>query len=282
MFLIMFGLGLNLKAKDFSSLFQVPRILVAGVLAQLLLLPLLALLMVLVFSPPAEVAVGIMIVSFAPGGATSNLITHFADGDTAFSIVLTTLTSLITPFTMPILTLISLSMLMGEGQQIDFPVLTVMMRLLVITLLPVLLGILVNYRLPVLCSYLKPLMKRLSILLFFGVVVLLTYNSWGQIQQHIGQLAPLCLALAITAMGVGYGIGRGLKTGPARAITLTVEIGIQNAGTALLMTVGVLNSPLISIGPLVYGILMQIPALGLVLWVLLARRKRTVFLSSGS
>ena len=171
---------------------------------------------------------------------------------------------------------------MGEGQQIDFPVLTAMMRLLMITLLPVLLGILVNYRLPVLCSYLKPLMKRLSILLFLGVVASLTYRSWGQIQQHIEQLAPLCLTLAIIAMGAGFGIGRGLKTGPARAITLTVEIGIQNAGTALLMTMGVLNSPLISISPLVYGILMQIPALGLIVWVFLGRRKRAAVLSSGS
>ncbi len=264
LFSIMLGLGLNLRAYHFAALLRQPGRLAVGAVGQLLILPMLALLVVTVASLPPAMAVGLMILSFAPGGATSNMITHLCRGDTAFSVALTTLTSLIIPFTLPLLTLLALEHWLGQQQSLVFPVLPAIIKLMLVTILPVVVGIWLNSRFPAACSRLKGVVKGASLSFLLIVVIGLTVSGWAQIGGHLPLLLPACLGLAVAAMVVGYLVARIAGYGRELKLTLAVEIGIQNAGTALLVTAGILHNTDMTISALTYGVVMQLPALLLI------------------
>jgi len=98
---IMLSMGLVLHAQHFLAVFSRPRAVWVGLLGQMVGVPLLALLVVVATGMSGALAVGLMVLSFSPGGTTSNLFTQLAKGDLPLSISLTTIAGVITPFTLP-------------------------------------------------------------------------------------------------------------------------------------------------------------------------------------
>ena len=93
--LIMLGLGASLTTKDFTRVFQNPKVFFVGLICQLIVLPIIGYLLIIILKTPIELALGVMLIAAAPGGVTSNVLTKFADGDVALSISLTAFASLI-------------------------------------------------------------------------------------------------------------------------------------------------------------------------------------------
>jgi BASS family bile acid:Na+ symporter len=266
LFIIMLSVGMSLRFADFVSIARQPVPIFLGIFAQLLLLPVLGWIVVQLFALPVLLAAGLMILTFAPGGATSNAITLLARGDTALSVSLTAINSLIIPFTLPLLTALMLAWLSLETTLIRFPVAEAIGQMMLITLLPVILGMLFSHYFNQLGSRVQPLFRSLALILMLMTVILLVVSSWDRLIVLLPQLALPVLVLVIAAMGLGYLLARLVGLGEAQQITLLVEVGLQNAGTALLVTSTLLQSPEMSASALVYGVLMQLPALLLIVW----------------
>lgn len=266
LFSIMLGVGMTLRRVDFARLLAAPRALLAGLLGQLLVLPLLGVAVLWWAELPPLLAAGLMILTFAPGGATSNMLTLLARGDTALSITLTALTSLITPFSLPLLTLLVLERLGLGAQMGDFPVVPTIAKVLLVTLLPVLLGMLMARCRPALCARMVRPVKICSLLFMVLIVTGIVRANWEQLPELIAQVGPVALLLAVCALGAGYLLAWLFRLDQARRVTLALEVGIQNAGTALLVTGGLLHNAQMSASALIYGVLMQLPALLILLW----------------
>ncbi|MFY0675869.1 MAG: bile acid:sodium symporter family protein [Neptuniibacter sp.] len=264
LFLIMLGVGMSLKIADFQFLLRQPKAVLIGVLAQLFVLPLLGALIVMLFSLPAPLAVGIMVLTFAPGGATSNMITYLCRGDTALSICLTGITGLITPFTMPFMTLLAISVLMGEKQAMAFPVAVTVLKLLVISVLPAILGILINRKWPEFCNSIQKAIKIVAATFLILVVFAIVKSNWERLPDLVLLTGPAVICLVTMAMLTGYGIARKTGLTGKQGLTLSIEVGIQNAAIALLITGGILQNPEMSASALIYGVLMNIPAFALI------------------
>ena len=266
LFAVMFAVGLSLSVKDFGMLFSRPGVLLLGALLQLLLLPLLGLAVVMLFDLPAVLAAGLMIVTFAPGGATSNLICLLCRADTALSVSLTVLSGLIIPFTLPVLSVFALQQLQLGGLAIDLPVGPTIGKLLAIGVLPVMLGMLFRHWQTEFCIRAQRWIKAAAALIMLLVVITLTVAQIQGLMQLLAVLALPVLTLATGAMLLAYMAGHRLEMGTPRALTLAIETGIQNAGTGLVITAVVLQNTDMSAAVLLYGILMQVPALGLIIW----------------
>lgn len=260
LFTIMFGVGITLRVSEFKSYIQNPKPVIIGALAQLLLLPLIGLIVVTVFALPPAMAVGIMILTFAPGGATSNMITLLARGDTAMSVSLTAVSGLVTPFTIPLLAFFAVAYWLGEQAAIAFPVLETMLKLFAIAVLPAILGVIVNHLWPEFCRKAEGTVKIMACLFLFIVVLGIVRANWDSLPALILQLGPAVLSLVMIAMGGGYLLASKLAMSQAQSVTLAVELGIQNAATALMVTTVILDNPVMSASALIYGILMNIPA----------------------
>lgn len=259
--LIMLSMGMMLKTTDFQLVSQHPKAFFIGLFAQMILVPLLALLLLQIFKLPPLLAVGLLILSFSPGGTTSNLFSYMAKGDVALSIALTTAASFITPFSIPFLTELAISMQLGENQDIVIPIGLTMKRLFIVTLLPVIIGMLWRIFKPALADKIQPLIHRVSVVLFLAVIFSMIISQWDNMPTFLSQVGIIVTIMIVMAMLIGYYSAKLTGLTPQQVKTLSIEVGMQNGGMALIVTQGVLNNPTMSIVPVIYGLLMLIPVL---------------------
>lgn len=267
LFIIMLGMGLTLRVPDFSRLIHRPKPVIAGLILQLIFLPLLTFMLVTVAELPAMLAVGLLIVSFAPGGATSNMISHLCRADTALSISLTALSSLIVPFTLPWLTWFSMEYFLGKGVLVELPLFSTIVKLILVTLAPVAIGMMVNSIWPEMCRLIDRPVKILSLVFMFAVVAMISWANRVALPELMPILSPVILIMASSAIVLSALIARYLlRQNTEISLTLGIETGIQNAGTGLLVTGALLQQPEMSLAVLLYGILMQLPIVLLIIW----------------
>lgn len=272
LFTIMLGMGMSLVVNDFRRVVARPRGVFLGIGLQMLWLPLIGLAVVTLFRLPTELALGLIILTFAPGGATSNMIAFLCRADTALSITLTAIVSLITPFTLPLLAAMAFHFWVGDAGAIPFPVMETMAKLVFVTLLPVIIGMALNHYFPRFCDRSVKPVKVLSILFLLLIIVGIARANWDQLPTYISVVGPAVIVMALFAIGSSFWIARRLGLYEPQALSIGIEVGIQNAGTALIVTGTILQSPVMSASALIYGILMQIPALILIAYRTVGRR----------
>ena len=268
--LIMLSMGLTLKSKDFQAVINAPKAFFVGLSAQMLLVPLLALVLLQLFKLPPVLAVGLLVLSFSPGGTTSNLFSFMAKGDVALSIALTTVASFITPFSIPLLTELALQSQLGENASIVLPVALTMKRLFIVTILPVVLGMLLRAFKPDWADKIQPLIHKFAVSLFLAVIFSMIYRFFGKAPKHLAQIITITSIMIVLAMLAGFILSRLAKLNAKQLKTNTIEIGMQNGGMALIVTQGILNNQQMSVVPVIYGLIMLIP---IVIFVLVSRQQ---------
>jgi len=268
--LIMLSMGMMLKTADFQQVAKHPKAFFIGLSAQMLLVPLLALLLLQVFKLPPLLAVGLLILSFSPGGTTSNLFSYMAKGDVALSIALTTAASFITPFSIPFLTELAMQSQMGENTSIVIPVGLTMKRLIVVTIFPVLFGMTLRYFKGSWADKIQPFIHKIAVSLFIAVILSMVFKLSNKMPEFLPQVATITSIMIIIALSIGYNIAKLAGLNSQQTKTISIEVGMQNGGMALIVTQGVLNNQSMSIVPVIYGLTMLIPV---ILFVLISRRE---------
>lgn len=257
--LIMLSLGLTILPVDFARQFTAPRAMLVGLAAQMLLVPTIALLVVMFFKLPPALAAGLMILSFCPGGVTSNWFSHMAGANVPLSISLTVIASLITPFSIPLLSEISLQALMGEKHDVHIPLGLTMMRLFVISVIPVLVGIVLHARFGAFTRRWQPLIYRFASYLFLAVISAILLQQWQRLPGFLAQSGLASLAVTLAGIFAGTLLARAQHLASRDIHTIAIEVGMQNGGMALVVTQTVLHSPPLSVVPVVYGLIMLLP-----------------------
>jgi BASS family bile acid:Na+ symporter len=255
LFLIMFGMGLTLSLADFKRVILSPKAKLVGLCCQLLLLPLVALGLVKVLGLSGEIAVGLMLIAACPGGPTSNIITHLAKGDTALSVTLTAFSSVLTVFTLPLIVGASLQVFVAESREIPFPVGTVIAQLIVVTILPIALGMFVRAKRPVASARLESPFNLASIV-FLAILIALAVLKEDNLAAQFREAGPAALLLNLLCMGLGFGVAALASLPTRQRVTIAIEAGIQNGTLALAIALGILGSPRIAVPAVVYSLLM--------------------------
>ena len=204
LFLIMFGMGLSLRLTDFANVLKSPKAITIGLFGQMLFLPLAALIIAIALQLPPEIAVGLMILALAPGGATSNMFTYLAKGDVSLSISLTAVVSLITPFTIPIVAALSMSFFMGTQTEFSLPIAKTVLQLLVVTLIPVALGMFVLSRWPKTATYMEGFLKWFSIAFLVLIILLIVLKNKENLATFFIEAGIATLVLNLVVLSFGY------------------------------------------------------------------------------
>jgi BASS family bile acid:Na+ symporter len=219
------------------------------------LLPLVALGLVKVLGLSGEIAVGLMLIAACPGGPTSNIITHLAKGDTALSVTLTAFSSVLTVFTLPLIVGASLQVFVAESREIPFPVGTVIAQLIVVTILPIALGMFVRAKRPVASARLESPFNLASIV-FLAILIALAVLKEDNLAAQFREAGPAALLLNLLCMGLGFGVAALASLPTRQRVTIAIEAGIQNGTLALAIALGILGSPRIAVPAVVYSLLM--------------------------
>lgn len=256
LFLIMFGIGLSLRLLDFKNIVTSPRVVAIGLCAQMVLLPLIAFGLALVFALPQEIAVGLIIIALAPGGATSNMFSYLCKGDVSLSITLTALASVITPFSIPVLADASMHYFMGSNVAFSLPVGETIMKLFVITVVPVVLGMLVLAYGERVAKKIEPVFKWLSILFLLLIIALIVLKNSANMASFFAQAGLATLVLNVVALLVGYQLARFTKLSHPQSITIGFEVGIQNGTLALVVAGTLIGNSVMMIPAVTYSLIM--------------------------
>jgi bile acid:Na+ symporter, BASS family len=267
LFLIMFGIGLSQKPADFRNLLAAPKAVAIGLIGQMIMLPMIAFLLAILFQLSAEIALGLMIVALAPGGATSNMFTYLSKGDVSLSISLTVLVSLITPFTIPIITAICMMYFMDNQTQFALPIVKTIVQLLVITIIPVVLGMVVLSRWSKMAEKIENVLKWFSIFFLFLIIALIIAKNAANMPTFFAQAGLATLTLNILVLTLGYKLAKWTKLNHAQTITIGFEVGIQNGTLALVVAGTLIGNSTMMIPAVTYSLIMFVSGAAFGWWI---------------
>lgn len=251
---IMFTLGLGLTIEDFRRVFVFPRGVSIGLINLVLISPLLAFLIADLLSLDPAMALGLVLLGASPGGTLANMFTHLAKGETALSVTMTAISSVCSVITIPLfLTLANEYFDAGKSlEDVNMPI--VVLRTFLITVLPLSIGMFVRSRSPEWVDRYQPTFMKVSIGLFFGVVLAAVLSELDLIRENFWRVAGGALLLNIAAMTLSFTIARLARLSEKQSTAIAMELGIHN-GTVAIVVAGMINDELM-IPAAVYAIFM--------------------------
>jgi len=236
--LVMFGVALGLRVQDFRILADKPSLYVGGVVAQIVLLPLVTFGLIILISPPPSIALGMIVVACCPGGSVSNLLTYLSSGDIAVSVALTATSSMLAALLTPASTLFWAQAYAPTAElllSLDVNPLLFIGQTTLLLALPLAAGMIVAAKAPELAERIR---KRTTIA---GAAVLGATIVYGIAYFYpilwpaVGLLAGITILHNTAAFATGAVVGMVLTKQSSIRRALTFEVGIQNAGLALII-----------------------------------------------
>ena len=253
---IMLVLGLGLTAQDFLRVIKQPRDFFIGLFSQVILLPIVAFLIIKIWSIAPELAIGVMIIAAAPGGVTSNLLTSFAKGDVALSISLTAIISLLCVFTIPFIVLTSAELLGKTEATNNVSLFNMTKDMFLIVTVPVILGMLFRKFVPNLSLKLEPIAKKISIVLFILVLLGAIAAERENVLSYFAQAGLITLTLNVLMMIIAFYVAQTFATGIKQKKSITIECGLQNGTLAIFVATSLFDGGVYVIPAAIYSLIM--------------------------
>ena len=230
--LIMLGLGLGLTVKDFARVLKTPKDFLVGFFSQILILPLVALGVALIFNLSTPIAIGLMIIAAAPGGVTSNVMTKFANGDVALSISLTAVTSLVSIISVPLIVVNSANIF---GVQIakEISMIGIALKMALVVTAPVIIGMIIRSIFENFISSKINLINKLTGWLFVIVFIAIWIEEKDNIFIYLKEAGLAVLILNVTMMILAFYIAKIFVSGSPQQKCIALECGLQNGTLAV-------------------------------------------------
>jgi bile acid:Na+ symporter, BASS family len=259
LFLIMIGVGSSIELEELKKIFSKPKKIFFGLILQIVLFPIFALLIALISNLPPEYQIGIIILAACPGGTMSNFISYILKGDTALSIGLTSTNSLIILLTIPFYVSLASYIFLGNFISIDLPIIKLVSQVLILLIIPVLIGTLFRKNKEKLTLKLQKPVKIIStgLLVIFFLIKFLAGDASGGEQIGIDiflSILPWVLILNIGGLFMGYYFSKIFTSNKKTSTTIGIEIGLQNTVLALLITDVILLRPTLGHPALIYAL----------------------------
>jgi len=223
--LTMFGIGVVLRMEDFRRILKSPSVVLIGSAAQFTIMPLGAFVVSRLLRLPDELAIGLILTGAAPGAMSSNVMSYIAKADTAYSVSLTTVSTALCPLLTP-----GLTFLLAKGTEFHVSILTMTVDLMVMVIIPLFAGFAVRHCLGERLKKILPVFPAISATFIIFICSLVIALNRERLRELTGVVLAAVLALNIGGMLAGYGVGSLFRMQVARRRTLSIEIGMQNAG----------------------------------------------------
>ena len=279
--LLMFDLGLVLKPADFKLFLHRPKPILAGLIGQIILLPIIAWAVGTVFGLSPLFFIGIMLVACSPGGSSSNVFSMLARGDVALSVSLTAFSSIITLFTVPMI-MAWVTQHVGTGTEVHLPVGNLLVQNIVLMAVPIALGLWLSMRRENLALRIHNVLKRLAFPLLILLATVFFISHRDTIVREFPSLGASVTALILAAMIGGIGLSWLMRLTGRERRTIVIEVGMQNAAQAIAVASSplVFNNDIIAIPAIIYALMMNV--ILLVYVAVISRKNKKMSESFGS
>jgi bile acid:Na+ symporter, BASS family len=255
---IMAVLGLALTPADFRRVIVLPRGVAIGLSNLVVISPVLAFGVAEVYALEPALAVGLVLLGAAPGGTTANMLTHLARGDTALSITLTAISSVAAVITVPLYLELATEHFGATGFDDDVGMGGVIARVLLITVVPLSLGMYIRSRSPERVQQIEPRAKVVALVVFVAVVIGAVISEYERVIDNLDDVAAAAVTLNVAAMAISFAISRVARLDDRQSTAVAIELGIHNATLAIAVAATI--STVLTIPAAVYSAFMFITA----------------------
>ena len=269
--LLMVAAGTGVRVSQFRMVLRAPVVVLGGTMAQALLLPLVALVLIRLTAPAPELAAGLILVAASPGGALSNFYCYLGRLNVSLSVMLTTLSTLASFAVLPVVLTLSFPVIAGNGET-AIPVGDMMARLVLFLLLPVGVGMLIRHFAPQQVERHATRMRGVGLVLLVVLIGLIVLDQWQTVTATYRAAVSLAVLFTLAAAVAGWLVGVLLGLGADDRYVFAIEFAIRNLGAAALVAVATLGRPEF----LAFGALFVVVQFPLVLLLLRLRGMRRV------
>lgn len=238
--LIMGSLGLSLTPADFRRVVTQPRGVMIGLANLLVLSPFLAFAVSELFGLATILAVGLVLLGATPGGATANLFTHLARGETALAVSMTAVSSLLSTITIPLYLGLAITHFDATGLSEDVQVLGISLRVFAIVVVPLAIGMAIRARRTQWAQRHQDRAKKIALVALVLVIGVAVVDEFDLIQDNFTALIIATVVFNVVAMGMSYTISLGARLTPRQATAVALELGIHN-GTVAIAVAGLID-----------------------------------------
>ena len=256
--LIMLGLGLGLTTQDFTRVLRNPKDFLVGFIAQLIILPIVAFLLIKILNTPTEIALGVMIIAAAPGGITSNVLTKFAKGDVALSVSLTAIISIISIITVPLIVFTSANILGIDLVSQEINLTGTALKMAGVVAVPVILGMIIRKFADNFISSKISFIDKITGFLFLIVFIAIWIEERENIFEYLSQAGLVVLILNVVMMLIAYNIAKIFASGTEQKKCIAIECGLQNGTLAVFVATQISNEIVYLIPTAAYALIMYI------------------------
>lgn len=235
---LMFGVALDIKVADFKRLIENPKPPIVGLVSQLIWLPLVTMVIVFILRLPPSMSLGMILIAACPGGNVSNYAVHLAKGNTALSVLMTSISTLAAVILTPLyFTFFSRFVPNSETLQQTIHVdpaniVTTIFQLIVI---PLSMGMLLNHYSDKITNAIRGPVQKLSMVVFLGIVVAVIFGNLENIQNYLKDVIFIVILQNFLALFIGYQWAKLMGLGQKDRRAISIETGIQNSGLALIL-----------------------------------------------
>ena len=262
--LIMSTLGLSLTPADFRRVLTAPRGVMIGLGNLLLVAPLLAFGVAGLFDLDPVYAVGLVILGASPGGVLANLLTHLARGETALSVTLTATSSVLSVATIPLYVGLAIPYFDAQGLSDDVSTLGIGIRMVLITTVPLLVGMAFRAKRPERALALLPALSRASVIALLTVAVATFVGERDRLAHALSDVLPAAAVLSAAAMSTSFVVSRLAGVSQAATTAISLELGVHNGAVAIAAAEAIRSD--VAIPGAVYSLFMILPAAAFVVW----------------
>jgi len=242
-FLMMIAVGHGLTVSDLFRSVTDLRAVVTATLGQLILLPLIATVLVLVFNPAPAIIAGLVLVAACPGGTISNFYTCLAKANSALSLTLTAISCLLSFVTLPVLVAFGFRFWLDDQPDIEVPMTVLVIQLLLLVALPTCLGMILRRWRPAATERRDLALRRVSLISLVTLVVYIAYDQRAAMTSALGQLTLVAVVFTLLAMAAGFSLAWVTGRPPVDRLTYLIEFPCRNLALALVVAVTVLDRP---------------------------------------
>lgn len=244
---IMLGVGLSLTPYNFKNLFLHPKSLLIGLSSQIIILPIIAFVVAYYSNMPLAFKVGLIILAACPGGTTSGIITYYFKGNVALSITFTSINSILTLFSIPLIVNMSLVYFYGQSTVIHLSFLETIIQIFSVTIIPALIGVLIRTYRP---DFAIKAQRPVKFFLIIALAIVFTIfffagkksGGTGITGVEILKILPYALLVNVLCTAWGFFLGVFTKLGIRDSYTIGIEASVHNTTLAFLVAGTLLNN----------------------------------------
>lgn len=234
------AVGLDLTRADFARLRQQRGLVSTGLLAPLVLLPAIAVGLAWLFQTTPDVSVGVLLVALSPIGAISNTFSYLAEASPALAVALTGLSCACASITIPLVGM-GVETVLAQPVEVKAPLAVLAAQVFIVLALPVVLGMSVRRRWPMLASRYSPALRRLAFAAVCVVLLLIIFEDVGAFVGQISTTVPVATAFVVVSTVAGWLIASLVALDPRDRFTTAVAFGTRNIGVAAAIAVSLLG-----------------------------------------